>query len=767
MQSKRSVRKFRASRHGALAASTWVLLVAGHQAAMADQASQSDAARPEEIVVTAEKRNATVQKTPLSITAIKGTELQQAGITSLNAVAQQVPGVSIKSGGPGQTEFEMRGLNSAGGNSPTVGFYLDEVPLTSFAFATAGKVVIDPDLFDLSRVEVLRGPQGTLYGSGSMGGTIRLITNQPVLNEYHVSTELVGSGTEGGGLNGRGSLMVNLPIYQDKAALRIVVTDNWPTNGGLTRGNVLSAPVSRVDSDVNTEHLESVRASMLLKPIENLTIEPMVMGQSINSGGQTLVDNPPGNVEAHYQPFDTAEPITDRFFLAGLTIKYDFDDFQIVSSTSRWTRTLTQAQDGSEVLQDVLGLPSFYVPQGGIGYDPWTERDEVNELSQEIRVASTGTSRFQWLAGFYYGDVSSKTVQYSVDPAAGNLFGVTTLFHETVPQDFNQKSVFGEISYQITPKIKATIGLRYYNFDNTFATSEYGFFGPNGDNTASGSSSSASESGINPKFNIAWLPNPDLTIYATASKGFRPGGGNAIIPNGGTAEGEACGADLQALGKTANPATYGPDSVWNYELGEKARLLGGILTVNASGYYEEWSRIQRLVTLNCGYIYTDNAGAAEVYGAELEVSAHLPSGFEIDLNGGYTHAAYTQDSLEAAVVSGERLPDVPLFTTSQTVIYQRPLNDDYRLVARGTNDFIDSRTDDTYYINRLPTYDIVSARIGIVAAKGWSGFLFADNLTNKHALLDAINSQVLNIPTLTRDTTNQPRTFGLQLAYQF
>ena len=284
-----------------LTAST-VLLAGRGGAAMADAPASAAPARAEEIVVTAEKRNATVQKTPLSITAIRGTELQQAGITSLSAVAEQVPGVSLKTGGPGQAEFEMRGLNSAGGNSPTVGFYLDEVPLTSFAFATGGKVVIDPDLFDLSRVEVLRGPQGTLYGSGSMGGTIRLITNQPVLNEYHVSTELVGSGTEGGGLNGRGSLMVNLPIYQDKAALRIVASENWtsgwidrvvldpfplPTNGGLTRGNVQAAPVSRVDSDVNTEHLESIRASLLLKPIEQLTIEPMVMGQNIDSGGQT------------------------------------------------------------------------------------------------------------------------------------------------------------------------------------------------------------------------------------------------------------------------------------------------------------------------------------------------------------------------------------------------------------------------------------------------------------------------------------------------
>ena len=277
-------------------------------------------------------------------------------------------------------------------------------------------------------------------------------------------------------------------------------------------------------------------------------------------------------------------------------MKYDFDDFQIVSSTSRWTRTLTQVQDGSEVLQDVLGLPSFYVPQGGLGYDPWTERDEVNELSQELRVASTGTSRFQWLAGFYYGNVSSKTVQYSVDPAAGALFGVATLYHETVPQNFNQKSVFGELSYQVTPQIKATVGLRYYNFDNTFSTSEYGFFGPNGNAMASGSSSQASESGFNPKFNIAWLPNQDLTLYATASKGFRPGGGNAIIPPGGTAEGQACGADLQAFGKAAKPGylrarfrvelrTWRKSAVaWRRALDQRFRLLRELEPHPAAGH---------------------------------------------------------------------------------------------------------------------------------------------------------------------------------------
>jgi outer membrane receptor protein involved in Fe transport len=735
-----------------------------------------------EIIVTAEKRDATVQKTPISITALKGADLQQAGITNLTAVAEQVPGVALKTGGPGQNEFEMRGLNSAGGNSPTVGFYLDDTSLTTFAYATAGKVVIDPDLYDLNRVEVLRGPQGTLYGSGSMGGTIRLISNQPVLDGYHASIDLTGSGTEGGGANGGVSAMVNVPIVPGQLALRVAGTEKstsgWidrivldpfplPTDGGLTRGSVTTAPVSQVSRDVNWDHLQAIRATLLYQPTSRLSITPMIMLQQINSGGQSLIDNPPGNVEAHYQPYDSPEPVSDRFQLYALTVKYDFDGFQVVSATSHWTRTLTQVQDGAEVMQDVLGLPAFDVADGGLGVDPWTERDTATQTSEELRVTSTGKGAFQWQGGFYYGDLSSTTLQYSVDPAAGPLFGVTTLYHEFVPQDFDQKSLFGEVSYQITPSLKATAGVRYFTFDNTFKTTEYGFFGPYGDLTPGSSQSRAWDSGFNPKFNLAYEPSKDLTLYATVSKGFRPGGGNQIVPTSGTEEGDACEANLQAFGKTSNPATYGPDSVWNYEIGEKLRLFDDRLSINGSAYYEHWENIQREVTLNCGYIYSDNAGEAAIYGSELEVSARLGYGLTLSVNAGYTDAQYTQNSLETGVVKGEQLPDVPKWTSSQSLIYRHKISDDFTIVARAQNDYIGARTDVTYYIDNLPSYDLLSARIGITASQGWSAFFFVDNITNKHALLNAINSQVLNIPTMTRDTTNQPRTIGVDLTYGF
>src|SRR5665213_135363 len=212
----------------------------------------------QEIVVTAEKRESTVQKTPISMTAISGADLQALGLSDMASVAQQVPGISFKTSGPGQTEYEMRGLTSTGGESPTVGFYLDDAVLTPAAMAQNGKTVIDPSLFDLNRIEVLRGPQGTLYGAGSMGGTIKLVTNQPDLKAFDANVEVIGSDTSsGGGFNPSANARLNISRVQAAAALRSVATDKYidgwidrkvvspfPTevNNSTARGDVANAP---------------------------------------------------------------------------------------------------------------------------------------------------------------------------------------------------------------------------------------------------------------------------------------------------------------------------------------------------------------------------------------------------------------------------------------------------------------------------------------------------------------------------------------------
>src|SRR6202789_2678329 len=229
-----------------------------------------------EIVVTAEKREERLQDTPISVTAISGADLLAQGIADTEDAAREIPGVSLQSAGPAQTEYTIRGLSSAGPAVSTVGFYLDDVPMTAPSGAQNGHVVIDPDLYDLNRVEVLRGPQGTLYGSGSMGGTIKLVTNQPNLHEFGASAQVEGSGTQGGGFNRGVNAMVNIPLIDDKLAVRIVATDEhtsgWidrivlgdfplPTNpqpqcapfAGCTRGNLTGAPVLKDYRDVNDQ----------------------------------------------------------------------------------------------------------------------------------------------------------------------------------------------------------------------------------------------------------------------------------------------------------------------------------------------------------------------------------------------------------------------------------------------------------------------------------------------------------------------------------
>jgi outer membrane receptor protein involved in Fe transport len=744
----------------------------------------------DEIVVTAEKRASTVQKTPISMTAISGDELLASGTADVLAVAQETPGISFKTSGPGQTELEMRGLTSSGGAAPTVGFYLDETPLTPPAAAQNGKVVIDPNLYDLSRVEVLRGPQGTLYGSGSMGGTIKLITNQPDPNAYSGSVTVDGSGTESGGPNYGVSGMVNLPLVADKAALRLVGTDNFtsgwidrkalgdnfpletnpapPTFYGATRGNVASAPVQSEDKDANWERLEGGRATLLVKPVDDLSITPMVLYQRITMGAPSTIDTPPGiGQEAHYEAYDIAEPFADTFKLFGNVAKYDVADISITAATSYWTREEKQTQDTSEVMQNAFSFPAYSIAGGGVGPASISENDLSHQFSQELRIASDGTGPLQWLIGGFYSDFASDYDLYSFIPGfLAEGFPTSRLVTIAQHNTINQKAVFGEGSYQVLSDLKATIGLRYYTYDSTLHLTQAGIVTASGNDTPTRVQTQTSASGVNPKFNLSYTPTDDLTVYGTAAKGYRPGGPNQVVPLSGAQQCLVGLGNLQSIGKTSAPLGYGPDSIWSYELGEKAKLFDQRVTVNADIYYENWSKVQTLVPLTCGYPFTDNAASAEVYGSELEIKTKVTSELTFSAGGGYTHATYSADSVEASVTKGETLLDVPSWTGNVSLVYTRPINDAYDFTARISDDYVGARTDLSYAINNLPAYNLVNLRLGIIAT-AWEGSLYANNLTDKRALISNTNALAQNMPTFNRTATNQPRTFGAELTYRF
>ena len=739
-------------------------------AAGAAASDSTSAVGSNDIIVTAQKRSETVQQTPLSISAYSGAELTSRGINTIEQVGAITPGVSERSSGPGQTEFEMRGIASSGGQSPTVGFYLDEIPLTPPADAQLGKVVIDPDLYDLNRVEILRGPQGTLYGAGSMGGTIKVITNQPDLSRFYGSVDATLSGTQGGGTNYGGDVMLNVPLVSDRVALRVIGTDKYvdgwidriilspfplETNGGDTRGDVTAAPIEKVYPNVNNERLRGVRSSLLVKLGDNFTLTPGVFYQKINQNGLSYADVPPGvGSEAHYQPYDVAEPYSDQFTLYSLTAKYSLPAFDITSATGYYLRTTSMDEDSTEAtrnfLDTVIGIPD--VSFADVGPFVTYATDHSRQFTEELRLTSNGPGRFQWLLGGFYQNFRSTDAVFTNTPGpiVEQIFGVPSLFDINAVTDFKQYAIFGEASYRIAQHLKFTAGLRYFSYKTHEQLAESGGL-PNGSLIPSLFNLPSSDHGFNPKFNLSYTPTRDLTLYAQAARGFRPGSGNNPPPTG-------CPQD--------QPLQYNPDSLWSYELGEKAQLFGSRLTINGDVYYEDWSGIQQSVSQPCGSSYTANAGTAHVYGSEIEITAKIARHVTLSNSTGYTHARIVKGVAGGTFYAGERVQDVPAWTNATTLSFDQPLDDKSRLIASIVNAYVGSMTDVSYDINRVPSHDFQNMRTGI-ERNGLKLELFVDNVTNKRVIIGNTNALSFNVATFNRVSTNQPRTFGIRLSYQF
>ena len=740
-----------------------------------------DSGQLEEVVVTADRRETSAQSTPISLTAVTGADIQDRGATDLASLMQSVPGVSLRTSGPGMAEFEMRGVSSTGGNSPTVGFYYDDVPLTAPAATNEGKIVISPALYDLNRVEVLRGPQGTLYGSGSMGGTIKVVPNAPNPNTFEASAESVLADTDHGGFNHAENGMINLPLVNGIAAVRIVgsyshdagwidriVTEpgTFPLSNGATRGNVLAAPVAEDYHDVNGVDRTTVRISALIKPFDGLIIAPSFFYQNMTSGGLPYIDSDPGT-DAHYQPFDVAENYSDKFTLGSLNVKYATDLFEIASTTSYWTRHEPLIQDTSESWTTGLGITAYDASAGGLGAAYAYENNQSHQTTEEIRISSPAksNSRVKWVAGYFYEDFESF---WDINfPAANgaNVFGATDLFAYFSPNKILQQSVFGEVTYNITEPFAITAGLRRYHYDAPVAVYQSG---PVAGGTTS-TSTAEKDQGVTPKISLSYDFNKDLLVYATASKGFRPGGGTGPVPTSGPA---SCETSLQAAYGTdqfvTGPISFKSDSVWSYELGEKLRAADNRVTVNASGYFENWSGVQQTNALSpCGYIYTANAGDAHIYGGELEVQAVVVRGLVVSANTAYTHAALASSSLIGSTFApGTPIQDVPRWTSSASVSYRHGMTDTLAFMSRLDTNYVGSRTDETYSVNTLPSYELTNVRGG-VEADHWSAYVFLNNLTDKRAFLNNATADAINLPTYNRVAVSQPRTVGVDLNYRF
>jgi iron complex outermembrane receptor protein len=754
-------------------------------------AETTDTSGLEEVTVTAERYKSTIQDTPISISAMTGEQLTAAGLTRIQDIAHEIPGLSTRSAGPGLTEYEARGLASNGGAAPTVGFYLDEIPLSPPAVSQSGKVVIDPDLYDIERVEVLRGPQGTLYGSGSMGGTIKVITNQPKLGLFEGSVQGTVSDTDGGGGNYSGNLMLNVPLGEVFSA-RIVLSDlyrsGWINNitvspfpvdlATKTQGNVLAGPVTNVFKDANDERLSSGRLSLLYKPSDDLSVIATAFTQSLRMGGYDLIDGSPNSsapsrvYDAHYEAFPLRELVRDGISIFGLTVNANVGFADFTSASSYFGRTGVQTQDASESI--------YWSNQGGTPFVsvPYSERDPSRQLSQEFRLTSHDIGGLHWVAGAFYSNLHSVWNEIGQSPAnvtpavpdgayfiSWNQYGV------------RQTALFADGSFKFTDQWKLSAGVRWYEYKSHQDEYSWGYDGPNATPPAEAKITQAQDKGFNPRVNLSYTPTPELTAYATVSKGFRPGGANQILPPPTSPPFCQAGA-LQ----------FGPDAAWNYEVGEKAKLFDNWLTINSDVYYIKWTGIQQVITLPCGYQYYNNAGDGRTFGPELEVNAKLSNELTASVSGAWTDAKITHPnaSYTSFLTNVASFPDgvthpcstttactAPIMnvakdTASLSLTYITNVMDDYKLSARVADVFVGSSYDVAYYFGyKLPSYSLANARVG-VARGDWSADLFVDNLANKVALMTANNTSFqFNIPQVVRYATNQPRTVGVQLNYKF
>ena len=730
-----------------------------------------------EVLVTATRQSTTVQTTPITITALTGEELSVRGITDLGDLVSSVPAIAVRnSGGPGQMEFEIRGLNSQGGNSSMVGLYLGEIPLSTMAFSQLGAHAVDSQLYDLQRVEVLTGPQGTLYGSSSMGGTIRLLPNPPQLNTYTASADAWVSGTaSGGGINHTENGMFNFPLG-NTAAVRIVgslVSDSgWidrrviadgavPVDAGafpaVSRpSNFYTAPLQESLTGVNTTLVDSIRAEILWQPLENFTIRPLAMYQLVQQGAPPAVDvngtptHPQVPAEwAHYEVFDAPEPQTDSLSFGSLTMVYQLPTFSLTSATGFWHRNVLLQQDSTEQVASAVGIPVYDASQGGFGPNystrgPGFLNQEVSrQWSEEFRLTSTAPGPVQWVAGYFYQDLYSEYNSSTLAPQATALLGGDNLYTGFAPETLIQNAFYGNLSWRVSQHFAADAGFRYYHFALAGSNTNSGLFSVNGARGVYAPSTfeaSNRASGTVPSFTLTYNIDPDRMVFTRIGKGFRLGGINGAFPVAPASNtnplfaadvADECGLQAKLLLTTTckpnllltAPTTFASDSLWSYELGLKSAFFDHRLIANLSVYLEDWYNPQ-LATFVAGEPLNVNGGNARIKGIEGQLQSLLPGGFDLSLSASYVDAQFVESSAITGYPAGTQIPDTPRWSASAVLQWKHQLANDRSLFGVLEANYEGTRTDLPYGVTstllttdgilvHLPSYTLANFRFGI------------------------------------------------------
>jgi len=729
-------------------------------------------AQIEEVLVTASKRVENLQEVPMSISAIQGDTIERIGATDFTDIATSVPSLSLRSSGPGRTKLNIRGISAATGVASTVSFYVDEMPVSTISSGSStsfAQAIVDPKMFDLERVEVLRGPQGTLYGSSSMGGTVRLITRKPVMEEFEGKVAAELSSTKDGGLNKTYNAMINTPI-SDNAALRVVgsFTDD---DGYIDRVN--SVTNETFAEDVNNEETVSLRATLRVDLGEDTYIQPAVFKQKTSMEGKPNVDGPVSMTE-QFAEFDAPEPFDDEFTMLNVTLGHDFGFASLLVSASQLDREFTNVED----ITGAFALLPFPAATDSAYSD---ELVELDDNTIEVRLSSNGDSALSWIVGAYQKDAESDA-GYRMQRGWQDVtdFG---LANTQKFQKYEETAFFGEVSYELTDKLAVLVGLRSLDYDYRSREENWGwaFNGDQDQAAANVRDEKLSGDELNSKLTVTYNINDDTQVYGTISDGTRPGGVNRVIPRStdpAQSVGFACNNDLIALG-VDDPGIYEGDKVKNTEIGVKS-MIGDNIRLNGAVYRVKWQDLQQVVTTSavCGNNFTANIGEAESTGLELDFTASISANLNVSAGLGYINAEFKDDVPSAGIESGDSLADVPELTYNISVDYVIPAASGEYFVV-GTYNYVDetleipgtSNTDvsgngiDSG--NVRPDYGLLNLRAGYTSSEGWEALVFVDNVTDEEAIYGYNDAIAFTFPVTDPTVRNRPRTVGASISYSF
>jgi iron complex outermembrane recepter protein len=754
----------------------------------------------EEITVTATRREESISRVPISITAITQDAIDQKGIKDFSDVARFTPGVAFDAGQTNQ--ISIRGISSSGG-SGTTGIYIDDTPIQvrSLGFNSDDTLV---KLFDLDRVEVLRGPQGTLFGAGSEGGTVRYITVQPSLTQSSVYAKAETSYTEGGAPSYESGVAAGIPIVDGVFGVRFSA---WYRRDGGWIDRIDPTTLEVVDKNANSDGTAVLRLAALWQPTEALRVTPSILYQNSQRNDVTIYwpeySDPSANRYVSANP--TARPEPDVFYLPSLNVQADLGSVRLISTTSYFHRDEISGYDGTlynlgyyqsqiPAYGNAAGLAAFplldgtgiHLPAGLTDYRaPASVTNTQRNLTQEFRLQSTDPhARVSWTAGVFYSLDRQFSLEEIHDPMAdaffNQLFGYPIADFFGTPLNPNGTSVlpmgdsyfnrlvsydrqiagFGEVNFNVTDALKLTAGVRVSKDSFTIESLSGG---PQNSYTLPGTHSD-SENPVTPKAGIQWQVDPNNMYYFTYAKGFRPGGGNASIPYDPTFQNTTigCTQDFINLGLTNGaPATYKSDTVQSFEVGAKNNIDNRI-RLASSVYYIKWNNIQEnVVPPICQIQFTENLGNAVSKGFDLQADFQVTDAFSIESSFGYTDARYTTSTFIGPVQSG--LPVVQagdavagpngIGTGYSIPPYSITLGPEYKFKAFAHESFV--RADWEYLAGdkwahasqdpNTSSYDptgLPTERESFVSMRAGTQLgdfgvsLFVDNLTDSHTILN-------------------------------